>query len=852
MRSYSSLADLHSSASPSFGHHRSAHSDNNVLRMSTADDIQSHLFSAFLSGRTADVTLRVRGTWEGVYRLHRVVLIQAGFFRSLFDGGFREATGKHGREGEVSITFDDPNITRPAFEICISRLYGGGPALFVDPRLCPSRREPLTSCFPQALPPNNTPAGHYNATPRFLLSLLATAIYLSIPTLVAQAIQLALSSLGPRTVIRYLNFAIGKGIGEKTEEDSETVPGLENICQEVRSPGSIRSKSVRSGASKRSKAPVSRTVDSHAPPQKEAMPNNDPHTDASDSDAETDMAHEDADDGPAFMYGAASNKIGEAAACWLCRWGADMLAYEEAAESADVSSIAGHGQEQTGPSRRRATVLHEAGPPSFNSIPRETIPLIWRRGGMDAKWACAVLSSDAFFVRDEWDRYDLARKVVELRRKVSIEPTEEREWDNLFANGIHYMHMSLNELIEISQDVSPTNGRPYASASVIQAAHWNQSVLRHHITYKQNASSPGTPPRSPNPARDGCLGLSQTTAEIIEEHNGSSDAHKTYYRVPVDSSSRIGDTTGLEGASMDQLFGSPAPTTPSSPTTKTSSVRPFSAQSINTFFGILSVARDAAACAAADTTGQATWAPFPPIRFGVEFWGLDSLQEKSRLTSQTIWYAGSLFNVYIQVVRKKGLQLGMYVHRLSSVETIPIPSAPPIHVPGGGGEERRWTIVQPVNIPSSVSTPSLYRPASRGGATATSAPSRSPTPASSYSPPSTTSGGSTGTSPSGSSVPSAHQTSPRPPTQPYRDPREAVRAHFTLLCMSPTGGVLTTFASAPDAFVVGRSWGWKSSTLQTEELVDVHTEGDTSPVSAASSYLKRECSLRATVVLGVV
>ena len=44
---------------------------------SNASEIQHHLYSAFLEGRTSDVALHVRGSWEGIYRLHRVVLIQA-------------------------------------------------------------------------------------------------------------------------------------------------------------------------------------------------------------------------------------------------------------------------------------------------------------------------------------------------------------------------------------------------------------------------------------------------------------------------------------------------------------------------------------------------------------------------------------------------------------------------------------------------------------------------------------------------------------------------------------------------------------------------------------------------------
>jgi hypothetical protein len=40
-------------------------------------DLQSHLYASFLAAKTADVTLHVRGSWEAVYQLHRVILIQA-------------------------------------------------------------------------------------------------------------------------------------------------------------------------------------------------------------------------------------------------------------------------------------------------------------------------------------------------------------------------------------------------------------------------------------------------------------------------------------------------------------------------------------------------------------------------------------------------------------------------------------------------------------------------------------------------------------------------------------------------------------------------------------------------------
>jgi len=40
-------------------------------------DIQSHLYASFLHSSTYDVALRVSGTWNAIYKLHRVVLIQS-------------------------------------------------------------------------------------------------------------------------------------------------------------------------------------------------------------------------------------------------------------------------------------------------------------------------------------------------------------------------------------------------------------------------------------------------------------------------------------------------------------------------------------------------------------------------------------------------------------------------------------------------------------------------------------------------------------------------------------------------------------------------------------------------------
>jgi len=264
--------------------------------------------------------------------------------------------------------------------------------------------------------------------------------------------------------------------------------------------------------------------------------------------------------------------------------------------------------------------------------------------------------------------------------------------------------------------------------------------------------------------------------------------------------------------------------------------------SASNFFGILKERRTPAECIATDNTGKARWSSFPPIRFGVEFWGIEGLKEKSRLHSQTIWYAGSLFNVYVQVVRKKGLQLGVYLHRQSSVDPIPIPSAPPLPLSHHLGVLRdRGSSLTSVPHPMSASTPSLYRPASRSNV---HAPTRSTTPTSTHTSAAPTSG-----SPLNSVSGLPQPPHVPPPSQPYRDPRPAILAHFTIYCASPTGASLTRFSSAPDVFSVSQSWGWKSSSLQTEEYIDV-VEGEAG--AGHHGPQPKEVSLRATVVLGVV
>jgi hypothetical protein len=142
---------------------------------------------------------------------------------------------------------------------------------------------------------------------------------------------------------------------------------------------------------------------------------------------------DESDPPPVFhFYGFVSNKIGEACVCWLTRWGLDILNIE-------VS------EPEEMPGMRDA-------------------PAVWGQGGIPARFAAAILSSDMLFVPNEMERYSMARRVLDLRRNawaaiaeedalvtssnIVAEPESIEGWDEdeaelaaVFADGVYYSHM---------------------------------------------------------------------------------------------------------------------------------------------------------------------------------------------------------------------------------------------------------------------------------------------------------------------------------------------------------------------------------------------------------------------------
>ena len=302
--------------------------------------------------------------------------------------------------------------------ICIARLYGGGPPLYTCPSLIPTLSEPLTTAYTHpSAPKSPAPHDHHPATPRFLLSLLSTAIYLSIPSVASDALRRILASVGPCTVVRYLDYAIGRGIGGEDEGSPEphAAVGLEHIGGDLSPPSHSHSHSHSRLPSHSLHASASASASEHAS--------------ESELDAKLGEMHlHEADDG-AYFYGAVGNRIGEAAACFLARWGFDLFAAEEE-EALSAFAV---------PSPRCGTTATAAASGGADAhTTTDGVPRIWTRG-LSARWVRGLVCSDEFFVQGEWKRYEFATRVVELRRSLKgVVREEEREWRRLFEEGIYY------------------------------------------------------------------------------------------------------------------------------------------------------------------------------------------------------------------------------------------------------------------------------------------------------------------------------------------------------------------------------------------------------------------------------
>ena len=220
--------------------------------------------------------------------------------------------------------------------------------------------------------------------------------------------------MGPHTVMSCLNFALGKPIDtfESRGKEPRAAVGLEQVAVMEHNDDNPGTSSL---GLKTARMDTFCSSYSLLPTEYES--------DLSDERSTGDFAHH---------YGAISDEIGEASACWLARWAKDMLRYEEG-----LNIRPRRLSSQMSPS---TLLMSDNNLTPSNSI-QSTHIIIWARGGLSSDWVSALVSADTLFVKGERERYDLACSVVELRRRGGVLEVEEQVWNKMFEQGIYYANM---------------------------------------------------------------------------------------------------------------------------------------------------------------------------------------------------------------------------------------------------------------------------------------------------------------------------------------------------------------------------------------------------------------------------
>ena len=360
-----------------------------------------------------------------------------------------------------------------------------------------------------------------------------------------------------------------------------------------------------------------------------------------------------------------------------------------------------------------------------------------------------IIGSDGFYVPGEWERWALAKRILNRRLKTkaieagltnpdgklrhprphsmnfmairfdtvyrstsSIGGTDASpgfdQWLGLYTNpdispilvlldeGIHYLHLSFEQL-QVIREQRDILGVPLMPEKVISNALWMSMELRQRIlnakesdeelgfsfeVEPQDEEGSATPveDESDNPTSSSKDGeseivtgkrpvLEQTESEeTIEMESGSWDGNgkPRKFWIPVR------DGSHLLGCTLEPTVSAfvSRPHSRGRHTSRVSaSLDPQDLQWATDFASTVQERPDSPCTSTNAPSPEVRYTHFPPFRFAAEFPPVRSLKENRRVYSNTVWYAGSLWNVYVQ--RKetaKHTQLGIWLHRAPHVE----------------------------------------------------------------------------------------------------------------------------------------------------------------------------------------
>ena len=524
--------------------------------------------------------------------------------------------------------------------------------------------------------------------------------------------------------------------------------------------------------------------------------------------------------------------------------------------------------------------------------------------GLSGELIKEILSSDAFYVPGEWDRWILARKVFNRRVRAKgislglidnmchlkiarprMTPIAFREqlryecdndttsdsslWIQLYTdpdivslfelleNGIHYTHMNFEQLQQVKIELDVLKIVPVVPQAVISNALWQSMLLRQRITNAEEnevdlgfaefipeenspfieKSSDQEPSNQDKEGDENDVNLHQPTSPRPQR-----------YRIPsIDSMYELGTTDGSRGVTMPD-----EKTTRIQPSDLAEFVRATLSENDTTELASLKIIN----CPGPNSM----YSEFPPFRFSVEFPPMKSLKDRERVNSNTVWYAGSIWYVYIQKQEtSKGVQLGIYLHREKCPDTLDDTVRGMTH--NANVDQRINSIERELYIrqrgrrrlDNALRRPSgdlsdFYPDSLRARITpdldtisGLMRPRSSAFKSSEGSPAQDRSLNTAGAFAEGGEEPVSQNAVLKKPTlPPYIDSRATIKTYFKIYVPSRGGRVMSIYESAPDQFDFQQSWGWKSANL----IMDDNLEG-----KAAASALE-ESRLRFMVVIG--
>lgn len=329
----------------------------------------------------------------------------------------------------------------------------------------------------------------------------------------------------------------------------------------------------------------------------------------------------------------------------------------------------------------------------------------WARISSDV--VCDVVGGDAFFVPGDLDRFNLARQILDHKLQALVARTQLGDTKSdiaqislgvaprtaqhladapsLFAmlyahsevkpllllldEGIHYMHLNFEELRYIRAAVD-TFGTPLVSDEIVTNALWNSMKLRQTVL---NARLDNPSLHLSHLMEDAKI-IDVVTNEMqhaetnkgedeIEEEgvelttNAPEDNHRDMHSSVINKAEEsrrhwipASDGNGTSGFTVEHSAAW------HSPFTVVSSTSPVDSLSRDL--------SDPATSADQCEPRSVSYSHIPPFRFAVELSNPKHINEKKKIHSSDVWFAGSLWKIYCQkIYGSKGPRLGFYLYR---------------------------------------------------------------------------------------------------------------------------------------------------------------------------------------------